>query len=954
MKKLFLLAVAFLLCSLSFAQETVYFFDGFDDGTYDRWTRDRQTNWIMEPTNYVGTSAPEAVFAYLNAPDAPQETKVTFSGTARLISSWYSTKGDTNLYVAMNYLFIASEQSKATDKGLGLAVRTSKTEEWVSVFEQTNMKNMANPASVLTKLSKEFQDKDSVQVCIFVTSKTPATTPVYMMYFDDVQFFSVKNTGAEIQLNVPDVMMPATNTIVVQGKMINKGLTMDSCIINYQIDNGQVYSKTYKNLNLSVTKSKDFNFPSTEWDNTTGEHALKVWISNINGAAPGFMVGGDTLIQSLYVPAEGVGVPNRFLLESFTASTCPPCAGFNSGTLTPLLNEYGGKFTMVKYQMNWPGSGDPYYIADAGYRRDYYGINSVPSIFGNGAPVNIGGSTYSVLVKAIENAPNTKALFEIKNIEAVISDTGFLTLKYTILPFATTKANVQSIIMENTTQGNRGTNGETSFKNVTMKMFPNAKGKDVQFVVNVPQDFEYSVDMKTTHMEEIFDLTAAIFVQDKGTKKVYQAADASVGRADKGVDATAVKFRNLPYSANLTLPVLGTLKNLGDKMTSVEVNFQADAENVITTTIDNLDVAWYANYDFELPNWTGTAGQHTWKFWVTKVNDEVLANVTDTAKLTIDLVVSDVVFRPVIEEFTSSTCIPCRPLNEQVINPIYAELKNQISLVKYPMNTPGTGDPYYSSEYLKRANIYGASLESVILDGTPFTWTDTSSTARLTQLKTILQSEINQKSLFDISSPAITIGALGSPNVEIEYTLIPKVSGEFLITNVLVEGQTVKNNRTNGEVAFVNTAMKIIPNATGSKVTLIKDKPYTYRNSTAYKSLKIEEYSDLLLISIIQDPATLQVMQSAENAVVNRTANELTNSVNQIRLYPNPAVNTTEIQLSEKSNIAVYDMTGRIIFEKQNAEGVYSMDISSFSRGSYIVKVSTSTSVSTVKLNVIK
>ncbi|MEG1572885.1 MAG: hypothetical protein RR328_04955, partial [Bacteroidales bacterium] len=696
MKKLFLLAITFLLCGLSYAQEITYFFEGFDDGKYDRWTFDRQTNWIMEPSNFVGNSAPEAAFAYLKADvDA-------LKGTARMMSAWYSTKNDTNLYLAMNYAFLAST-SNVTDKSFGLAVRTSKNADWVTIFEKKNAKSMQSPAASLIKLDKAFQNVDSVQVCAFVSSKTAAPNPLYMVYFDDIQFFAIRGTGAQLASTTPEVFMPIVDSnLTVNGVLTNKGLVMDSCILNYQVDNEPIVALTYRNLRLGPTQIKKFAFPSAIWKNTVGPHILKIWISNINGAAPKFMIGGDTLVQALYVPEVGAGVPSKLLLESFSSSTCPPCASFNSTTMAPLLEKYKGQFTLVKYQMNGPGSGDPYFIKDGGIRYEYYGLNSVPSLLKDGSEVFLGSATiYSLLAKAIENAPKTKALFEIKEIQSKISDTGLLTLRYTILPFVTTnKTTVQSVVFENKTFKNATSNGEKEFDHITMAMLPDGNGKDVQFIANQAQTFEYSLDMKKTFVEELYDLSVAIFVQDEISHNVYQSADAFVTRADTGAKAKAVAFRNHPYSPNLTLPILGTIKNLGDAITSVEIAFQADGGAVSITKFTDLNLEWQDEYDFTLPNWTGTVGTHNWKFWISKINGNPYTNNVDTAKITIELIASDIPFRPLIEEFTSSTCIPCKDLNDKVVNPLYTEFTNQLSLVKYPMNTPGTGDPYYTAEYL--------------------------------------------------------------------------------------------------------------------------------------------------------------------------------------------------------------------------------------------------------------
>ena len=67
------------------------------------------------------------------------------------------------------------------------------------------------------------------------------------------------------------------------------------------------------------------------------------------------------------------------LIEVFTSSTCGPCAPANT-TFTNLMGQQtAGDYNFIKYQMSWPGSGDPYYTTEAGTKRTYYGVNSVPN-----------------------------------------------------------------------------------------------------------------------------------------------------------------------------------------------------------------------------------------------------------------------------------------------------------------------------------------------------------------------------------------------------------------------------------------------------------------------------------------------------------------------------------------------------------------------------------------------
>jgi len=83
-------------------------------------------------------------------------------------------------------------------------------------------------------------------------------------------------------------------------------------------------------------------------------------------------------------PLKSQTIPLKPCLEHFTASTCPPCASFGP-VFRRTLAEFGGNYTIIRYQMYWPGTGDPYYFAESKKRRDYYTITGVPGLACNGS-----------------------------------------------------------------------------------------------------------------------------------------------------------------------------------------------------------------------------------------------------------------------------------------------------------------------------------------------------------------------------------------------------------------------------------------------------------------------------------------------------------------------------------------------------------------------------------------
>jgi hypothetical protein len=215
------------------------------------------------------------------------------------------------------------------------------------------------------------------------------------------------------------------------------------------------------------------------------------------------------------------------LIEEFSASTCPPCKTFNDNVFNPFLNTANlqGKYTVVNYRANWPGSGDPYYTAEAGTRISYYGVNSVPSCFMDGT-----SATYNSLSSFTSNF-NTKAL---RAPRAVITSqfqvTGTTTASAKVIttvivtPTADiSNASLYVAAVEKVTIKNASTNGEKEFHFVMMKMIPNASGRPLTLKANTEVTVIDSASLAGTKFEEMTDIAVAAWVQISGTREVLQS-----------------------------------------------------------------------------------------------------------------------------------------------------------------------------------------------------------------------------------------------------------------------------------------------------------------------------------------------------------------------------------------------------------------------------------------------
>ena len=236
------------------------------------------------------------------------------------------------------------------------------------------------------------------------------------------------------------------------------------------------------------------------------------------------------------------------MLEVFTSSTCGPCVQGNVNLKTVLSNYSQTDYTLLKYQMSWPGSGDPYYTQEAGDRRTFYGVNSVPRMEVDGG---YDGNPSGFTTQEFDEFAGIPSFSTISANYSIYHDlsTAIVDMGITIDPIEDFNSNNLRLfvgIFEFATYNNVGSNGETEFLHVMKKMVPNSNGYAIQalqsgvsetynFSYNfqgqytLPPDANSPINHMTSHSVEDFDnLGVAVWIQDDVTKEVLQSTTASI------------------------------------------------------------------------------------------------------------------------------------------------------------------------------------------------------------------------------------------------------------------------------------------------------------------------------------------------------------------------------------------------------------------------------------------
>jgi hypothetical protein len=305
-------------------------------------------------------------------------------------------------------------------------------------------------------------------------------------------------------------------------------------------------------------------------------------------------------------PVKGQTIPRKVCLEHFTASTCPPCASFGP-VFRQTLSGFQDQYTIIRYQMYWPGTGDPYYFPESKKRRDYYTITGVPGLACNGVKQLPYAQSFSV--QQMDSLVQLFTGCEIGITSSVNTDK-IVTATITITPEIAYPAGLvaQIVVMEGVTTQNVGTNGEKSFDHVTMGFMPNADGTVLPALVpGTPVVLTYTMDMKTTHSETANDLIVAAFIQDNATKNVIQSNNAPVSHPF--TDYTAV-LNIIDNDYNTVPGGKAFIPYYGEKIFGEDG--QATFNGVFPGTL---------TYEVSAPGYDGTSGE------VDLVNADIKADV---------------------------------------------------------------------------------------------------------------------------------------------------------------------------------------------------------------------------------------------------------------------------------------------------------------------------------------
>jgi len=294
-------------------------------------------------------------------------------------------------------------------------------------------------------------------------------------------------------------------------------------------------------------------------------------------------------------------VPRYTLIEGFSSSTCGPCyqGNINLKNVLSQNDASGGKYTLIKYQMSWPGVGDPYYTAEGGVKRTFYNVNAVPNIRMDGVDKATGISNSALL--AAQAMPCYLEVFGNYYVEGH-TVTATIHIRPTTDITIGNSLRLYVAIVEKTTRNNYKTNGETMFYQVMKKFMPNASGIVLgdltacelvthelswEFKGNyrLPANASSPINHDIEHSVEDFEnLEVIAWVQNSSNKQLYNSCTAIKG------DFYAVHFNVNNVGAGTLTATVG-----GEAIESGAILAQGTVVDFVAEPSEDYNVKWMLN-----------------------------------------------------------------------------------------------------------------------------------------------------------------------------------------------------------------------------------------------------------------------------------------------------------------------------------------------------------------------
>ena len=238
------------------------------------------------------------------------------------------------------------------------------------------------------------------------------------------------------------------------------------------------------------------------------------------------------LVAGLLAATPAAGSQRVVLFETFTNVSCGYCPANNSA-VHDFVSTYSDQIVLgLSYHVNWPSASDPFYLynpTDVNGRRNYYGVNAVPTneCDGSEAPT----SNVAAIKAAVGNELPIPAPFDLDVSTSVVGTSMTVNVAVTAtdaVPASGLVLHMAIVEPEVYYSTPPGSNGEQYFYCTMRDMLPSYGGQSLTISQGQTLNFSEVGTISLAWRQPY----AVVWVQNNADKSVLQAATSNANSTD--------------------------------------------------------------------------------------------------------------------------------------------------------------------------------------------------------------------------------------------------------------------------------------------------------------------------------------------------------------------------------------------------------------------------------------
>lgn len=246
--------------------------------------------------------------------------------------------------------------------------------------------------------------------------------------------------------------------------------------------------------------------------------------------------------------------PKKGLVEHFTNASCGPCAASNPAFKSYLSNNLD-VLIPIAFHPNFPGS-DPFNAENPTMhngRTQYYSVNGVPHFVFQGTIQGHPANASSIIGASIATLRTQMSPITINILESRTGSSATVDVEVHSSQALSNKklriCVVEQLVVFPTPPGS---NGEKEFPWVVRRMLPDHNGITISLAADETKKFTQNYTLQSGWDKSKVYIVA--FIQDDGTKEVYQAAQGMItGKFETIADRFLTSSRNNTLTKKVTL-----------------------------------------------------------------------------------------------------------------------------------------------------------------------------------------------------------------------------------------------------------------------------------------------------------------------------------------------------------------------------------------------------------------